>query len=146
MKEFCENPLCDNPAYREIQVSVNGPADQTRTLCATCEEVFTWGVRHGHMTAGENSITKAMQKGLHISPPSEEAGQNPFFRIVYAIDVEGSCAREAAKNAYQLMTDPASMRPILEVLDYSGNVTRVDLHTSNGAARASTNSHEQPVP
>ncbi len=50
MKTYCENPLCENRSVKEVPVSVNKPADQTRALCASCEEAYTWGVQHGKMT------------------------------------------------------------------------------------------------
>ena len=49
MKEFCENSLCENPGLKEVPVSVNKPSDQVRTVCAPCEEAYTWGVQHGSM-------------------------------------------------------------------------------------------------
>ena len=51
MKQFCENPNCDNPAVKKVRVSVALPSDQKRSLCATCEEVYSWGVQHGMMTS-----------------------------------------------------------------------------------------------
>ena len=51
MKEHCENPRCENPGAREVPVSVREPADQARTLCAPCEEAYTWGVQQGTMSA-----------------------------------------------------------------------------------------------
>jgi len=50
MKESCENQYCENPGFKEVAVSVRKPGDQKRTLCAACEEVYTWGVQHGTMT------------------------------------------------------------------------------------------------
>ncbi len=50
MKPFCENPNCENPGFKEVAVSVNEPSDQKRTLCATCEEAYTYGVQHGMMS------------------------------------------------------------------------------------------------
>jgi hypothetical protein len=50
MKSFCDNPNCENPGFKEVPVSVKKPSDQTRTLCATCEESFSWGVQHGAMS------------------------------------------------------------------------------------------------
>ena len=50
MKPFCENPNCENPGFKEVAVSVNKPSDQKRTLCATCEEAYTWGAQHGVMS------------------------------------------------------------------------------------------------
>ncbi|HUT59469.1 MAG TPA: hypothetical protein VNA25_16590 [Phycisphaerae bacterium] len=51
MKPFCENPNCESPAVKEVPVSVNLPSDQKRSLCATCEEAYSWGVQHGVMTS-----------------------------------------------------------------------------------------------
>jgi len=51
MKDFCENQLCENPAFKQVRVSVRRPSDQARTLCASCEEVYSWGVQHGTITA-----------------------------------------------------------------------------------------------
>jgi hypothetical protein len=53
MKRFCENPHCEAPGFKVVRVSVEKPSDRTRTLCATCEEAFTWGVQHGRMVARE---------------------------------------------------------------------------------------------
>ena len=51
MKPFCENPNCESPGFKEVPVSVSKPSDQKRTLCATCEEAYTWGVQHGRITS-----------------------------------------------------------------------------------------------
>ena len=50
MKPFCDNPNCENPGFKEVPVSVNKPSDQKRTLCATCQEAYIWGVQHGAMS------------------------------------------------------------------------------------------------
>ena len=50
MNESCDNPNCENPGFKEVAVSVNKSSDQKRTLCATCEEVYSWGVQHGVMS------------------------------------------------------------------------------------------------
>ena len=47
METYCQNPLCEAEAVREVEVSVKNPSDQRRSLCACCEEVFVWGVQHG---------------------------------------------------------------------------------------------------
>ena len=47
MKQYCENPLCENRSVKEVPVSVRKPGDQKRALCAACEEVYTWGVQQG---------------------------------------------------------------------------------------------------
>jgi hypothetical protein len=51
MKAFCENQYCQNPGFKEVSVSADAPSDGKRTLCAACEEVFTWGVQHGAMSS-----------------------------------------------------------------------------------------------
>ncbi len=51
MKDFCENPCCENPGVKEVPVSARDPSDQLRTLCAPCEEAYTWGVQHGAVSA-----------------------------------------------------------------------------------------------
>ena len=51
MKKFCENPHCESPGTKEVPVSVRGPGDQQRTLCAVCEEAYSWGVQHGRFEA-----------------------------------------------------------------------------------------------
>ena len=53
MHEFCDNPCCESPGVKEVPVSVNGPGDGRRTLCAACEEVYTWGVQHGQFIADQ---------------------------------------------------------------------------------------------
>ena len=51
MKRFCQNPNCENAAAKKVRVSVALPSDQVRSLCATCEEAYAWGVQHGMMTS-----------------------------------------------------------------------------------------------
>jgi hypothetical protein len=64
MKEFCENEFCENPGAKVVAVSVDKPADQERTLCAACEEAFTWGVQHGTMTTREGLDWQDVQSFL----------------------------------------------------------------------------------
>lgn len=47
MEPYCQNPYCQNESVKEVPVSVNKPGDQARAVCATCEEVYKWGVQHG---------------------------------------------------------------------------------------------------
>ena len=56
MKPFCDNPNCENPGFKEVPVSVRKAGDQKRTLCATCEEAYTWGVQHGTFTASIKEV------------------------------------------------------------------------------------------
>ena len=51
MERYCQNPLCENEATKVVAVSVDKPSDQKRSLCAVCEEVFSWGVQHGRITS-----------------------------------------------------------------------------------------------
>jgi hypothetical protein len=63
-------------------------------------------------------------KCYKISPPPKEKGN---FRVIYVIDVNASSILEAAKSAHQIMTDPDSILPVLEVIDCKGKVVTVDL-------------------
>lgn len=117
MEEYCQNPLCENKAIKEVPVSVETASDQTRALCSACEEVYTWGVQHGSMIC----------EGLKIDPPPEEKGDEPLFRVVYIIDVNSGDVREAAEYTHRIMTDPESLRPVLHVIDFKGKSTEVDL-------------------
>ena len=73
MEKYCENPLCDNESIKEVPVSVRAASDQTRALCATCEETYSWGIQHGSM----------VYEGLKIEPPPKEKNDEPLFRVVY---------------------------------------------------------------
>jgi hypothetical protein len=117
MEEYCQNPLCENKAIKEVPVSVRTTSDQVRALCAACEEVYTWGVQQGSMIC----------EGLKIDPPPKEEGDEPLFRVVYIIDVNSGDIREAAEYTHRIMSDPESMRPVLHVIDSNGKSTEVDL-------------------
>ena len=64
MREYCENELCENPGFKEVRVSVDRPGDQVRTLCATCEEAYTWGVQHGTFSARAEGCLPNVEKLL----------------------------------------------------------------------------------
>jgi hypothetical protein len=64
MKKFCENEFCENPGAKVVAISVDKPADQERTLCAACDEMFTWGVQHGKVTQREHLGWQEVQKFL----------------------------------------------------------------------------------
>jgi hypothetical protein len=66
-------------------------------------------------------------KDYRIEPPPKDHGSKPLFRIVYTIDVNGDSPQKAAEYAYELMADPESMRPVLDVIDGKGCVVRIDL-------------------
>ena len=56
MERYCQNPLCENEAVKEVPVSVARASDQKRMLCAACKEAYDWGVRHGRMTPTRQRI------------------------------------------------------------------------------------------
>jgi len=51
MERYCQNPLCENEATKIVPVSVDKPSDQKRSLCAVCEEAYSWGIQHGCFTS-----------------------------------------------------------------------------------------------
>ncbi len=118
MKKYCQNESCRNEAVTEVMVSDDKPSDQVRSLCATCQKAYGWGVRHG----------LAMRSpGLQILPPPKEESPQPLYRVVYVIDVGGRDSRQAAQAAYEMMSAPDSMRPVLHALDADGRDTILDL-------------------
>ena len=66
-------------------------------------------------------------QGLTIEPPPKESGFEWLYRVVYVMDISAMDPQQAAEHAYEIMRDPESMRPILDVLDSTGRRTRVDL-------------------
>ncbi len=64
---------------------------------------------------------------LTIEPPPKETGPERLYRVVYVIDINARNPRQAAERAQEIMKDPASLRPVLEIIDASGRQTRVDL-------------------
>ena len=66
-----------------------------------------------------------------IGLPPKENGAEPLFRVVYTIDVNGDSHQKAAEYAYELMADPESMRPVLDVIDDKGSIVRIDLSEDN---------------
>jgi hypothetical protein len=128
MKKYCQNPLCENKAVKEVPVSVEKPSDEVRSLCAACEDPYAWGVQHGSMT----------RDGLKIDPPPDEKGDEPLFRVVYVIDVNAGDVREAAEYTHRIMTDPESLPPVLQIIDSKGICTQVDLSADNAHQDKST--------
>ena len=63
-------------------------------------------------------------KCYKISPPPEDKG---LFRVIYVIDVNASSILEAAKSTHQIMADPDSILPVLDVMDCKGKVVTIDL-------------------
>jgi len=66
-------------------------------------------------------------KNYQIEPPPKDRGSEPLFRVIYVIDVSARNTLEAAKLTHQIMTDPNSMLPVLQVMDCKGNVVTIDL-------------------
>ena len=66
-------------------------------------------------------------RGLSVEPPPKEKGTEPLYRVVYVIDVNAMNPRQAADRAYEIMRDPQSIRPVLDIIDSGGWQTRVDL-------------------
>lgn len=83
--------------------------------------------RSSPCTRIDESRTGVTPAALTILPPLEDPGEEPLFRIVYIIDVNALCQDEAARATYQIMSDPASMPPVLEVIDHAGHTRTVDL-------------------
>ena len=115
---------------------MGAPGDQARSLCAACEEVYTWGVQQGGR----------IDCGLRVDPPPEEMGPEPLYTAVYIIDVNAANVHEAAEYAHRIMTDPDSMRPVLLVIDSKGGCATVDLSdddaTLDDAAKNSKSKEE----
>jgi len=65
--------------------------------------------------------------GLNTEPPHRESGQERLFRVVYVTDVNAADAREAAVFTHQIMTDPESLPPMLQVMNHAGSIVTVDL-------------------
>jgi hypothetical protein len=66
-------------------------------------------------------------KDYRIEPPPKDRGSEPLFRVVYVIDVNAPSTLEAAKLTHQIMTDPDSLLPVLDVIDGCGKVVNIDL-------------------
>jgi hypothetical protein len=67
-------------------------------------------------------------KDFIIEPPPKEKG---LYRVVYVIDVSADSPLDAAKKTHQIMTDPDSLAPVLEVVDQNGKVAKFDLSKSS---------------
>ena len=70
-------------------------------------------------------------RNYQIEPPPNDKGSQPLFRVVYVIDVSAPNALEAAKLTHQIMADPDSLSPVLEVMDCKGTVIKIDLSKDN---------------
>jgi hypothetical protein len=129
MKEFCENQYCDNPGAKVVPVSVERQFDGKRTLCVPCEEAYSWGVQHGTKVARAKAAkpSTSAAKGLVISPPPKESKGQLLFRVIYVIDINAVSPVHAARQTYQILVDPDSELPVVDVMDHRGKVKRIDL-------------------
>ena len=83
---------------------------------------------HHRKTAGQAQDRRLSRpKGLTIEPPRKENGPERLYRVIYVIDISAMNPQQAAEHAYEIMQDPESMRPVLDVLDSTGRHARVDL-------------------
>ena len=83
--------------------------------------------RHRKAAGQQQDRRLSPPQGLTIEPPPKEDGPERLYRVVYVIDINGRSPQRAAEHAYEIMRDPESMRPVLDVLDSAGQPTRVDL-------------------
>ena len=81
----------------------------------------------------------ARRPGLHVAPPPHDRGREPLHRVVYVIDVPARNPRQAARRTHQILVDPQSLPPVLQVINPRGRVTSIDL-----ASSAAPNAHLQP--
>ena len=68
------------------------------------------------------------QKNFEIEPLPKE---KDLYRVVYVIDIGADSPLDAAKKTHEIMTDPDSLAPVLEIVDQGGKVTKIDLSKSN---------------
>ena len=66
-------------------------------------------------------------KDYRITPPPKDVGEEPLFRVVYAIDVNACDEQKAAEQAWQMIRAKDAFDPIFMVLDSEGKQTKLDL-------------------
>ena len=60
-------------------------------------------------------------KDYRIKPPPKDTGEEPLFRVVYAIDVNASDEKKAAEQAWQMMRAKDAFDPIMMVWTVKAN-------------------------
>jgi hypothetical protein len=129
--------------YLKTEEGYVGPAELPGICAWLAEHDERLGIelfRASVNVAGEGSCScdapdnPNARRCLVIDPPPREEGPEPLFRAVYAIDVNAHNAHQAAERAYQIMTDPQSMRPVLYILDGEGSQTVVDMAAESSQA------------
>ena len=63
-------------------------------------------------------------RDYRIEPPPKEKG---LYRVVYVIDIGAESPLDAAQKTHEIMTDPDSIAPVLEVIDGNGKRVKIDL-------------------
>ena len=66
-------------------------------------------------------------RNISIPPPPTEKGGQPLYRVVFVIDLPAAGPDSAAQQAQDMMSDPDSWPPVLQVIDHRGRTTTVDL-------------------
>jgi hypothetical protein len=66
-------------------------------------------------------------QGITITPPPRESGSLHLYRVIYVIDVNATDAHAAAQETHAIMSDPNSWPPVLDMVDSSGHLVRIDL-------------------
>ena len=118
METYCQNPLCENQSVKEVPVSVDNPSDQVRSLCATCEEAYTWGVQHGKMIfPQEVKFTKPKDVGGD-SKTTDSAHVNDFLhQCGFAVLTKNPQTRDPDVSfeawAYKGLLDFQSAEPVV---------------------------------
>ena len=88
------------------------------------------------INTSEEACNASLSMGLTIAPPPKEKGEEPLFRVVYVIDVNAADANAAAVESYRIMTGPDSLSPVLQIIDYKGYATTIDLSEDNFEGRS----------
>ena len=63
-------------------------------------------------------------RDYRIEPPPKE---RDLYRVVYVIDIGAESPLDAAKKTHEIMANPDSIAPVLEVIDGSGKRVKIDL-------------------
>lgn len=66
-------------------------------------------------------------KNYIITPPPQDKGKEPLFRVIYSIDIGASNEFKAAEKVWNIMQDKHSYPPILIVIDSHDKQTELDL-------------------
>jgi hypothetical protein len=73
------------------------------------------------------NVGTKVRRNISIPPPPAEKGGQPLYRVVFVIDLPAKGPDSAAQQAQDMMSDPDSWPPVLQVIDHRGRTTTVDL-------------------